>query len=229
MHSTVMAYMQVCTVDSEYIRTVESIYCYVHAYCLTLVPICLPAQSTVVAQMQACILSTVISLAITYIQSNPCIVITVEHQQLQAYALDSLSLHVVLYCGQSSQHHTNSRIHELMSSRIIFQVHVQASIPTVDSYRPVEGVVYRQSYRIAYIHVLSNPRIVEFIHFVQIIQTDLLHMLFYLFYRPLPSNVKSRYSHKGPLSRTVTLTYPYNPYNKVESMAYCRKDVGSNW
>ncbi|KAJ8041471.1 hypothetical protein HOLleu_12295 [Holothuria leucospilota] len=48
-------------------------------------------------------------------------------------------------------------------------------------------------------------------------------------YRSLPSCGKSRYSRRGPMSRTVTLTYPYNPYNKVENVPYFRKDMGTNW
>ncbi|XP_072022308.1 uncharacterized protein [Amphiura filiformis] len=48
-------------------------------------------------------------------------------------------------------------------------------------------------------------------------------------YRPIPLNGTMNYAHKGPLSRTVTLTFPYNPYNKVENRAFFRKDIEHPW
>ncbi|XP_063951763.1 uncharacterized protein LOC129277568 [Lytechinus pictus] len=47
-------------------------------------------------------------------------------------------------------------------------------------------------------------------------------------YRPLmfPLINMDHFLHKGPMSRTVTLTYPYNPFSKVEKLrSYGRNDV----
>ncbi|XP_038066954.1 spermatogenesis-associated protein 48-like [Patiria miniata] len=47
-------------------------------------------------------------------------------------------------------------------------------------------------------------------------------------YRPFATKEYSmkEFAHKGPLSRTVTLTYPYNPYNKVENRA---EEIEHKW
>ncbi|XP_022108106.1 uncharacterized protein C7orf72 homolog [Acanthaster planci] len=47
-------------------------------------------------------------------------------------------------------------------------------------------------------------------------------------YRTFPTReyAVKEFAHKGPLSRTVTLTYPYNPYNKVESRA---EEIEHKW
>ena len=46
--------------------------------------------------------------------------------------------------------------------------------------------------------------------------------------RPFPAEEYTvrEFAHKGPLSRTVTLTYPYNPYNKVENRA---EEIENKW
>ncbi|CAH1780415.1 unnamed protein product [Owenia fusiformis] len=38
-------------------------------------------------------------------------------------------------------------------------------------------------------------------------------------YRPLPADIPKELHHRGPFSKTVTLTYPYNPFNKVEEVS----------
>ncbi|XP_033625659.1 uncharacterized protein LOC117288898 [Asterias rubens] len=47
-------------------------------------------------------------------------------------------------------------------------------------------------------------------------------------YRPFATKeyTTKNFAHRGPLSRTVTLTYPYNPYNKVENRA---KGIEQKW
>ena len=40
-------------------------------------------------------------------------------------------------------------------------------------------------------------------------------MSFFFSKYPDEEYIPRRYARKGPLSTTVTLTYPYNPYNKV--------------
>ena len=45
-------------------------------------------------------------------------------------------------------------------------------------------------------------------------------------FRTFPSMAyhQLQYCHKGPLSRTVTLTYPYNPFNKIQKPVEDCKD-----
>ena len=45
-------------------------------------------------------------------------------------------------------------------------------------------------------------------------------------FRAFPSMAyhQLQYCHKGPLSKTVTLTYPYNPFNKIQKPVEDCKD-----
>ncbi|XP_033119609.1 uncharacterized protein LOC117118968 [Anneissia japonica] len=47
-------------------------------------------------------------------------------------------------------------------------------------------------------------------------------------FRPFPAETLCRllYYRRGPLSKTVTLTYPFNPFSKVEQRAFLRNHVG---
>lgn len=57
----------------------------------------------------------------------------------------------------------------------------------------------------------------QFKYIIQRQLSAVIEILCLQFFRELPEAEyrKQTFARKGPLSKTVTLTYPFNPYNKV--------------